>query len=65
MAVCQARGQRDGRLPGTRPAQRAAAHPALAKFRRGLGQSRVGGGRSWAAADQVCTNIFLKKFIRW
>ena len=32
MAVCQAPGQRDGRLPGIRPALRAAAHPALAKF---------------------------------
>ena len=32
MAVCQAPGQRDGRLPGTRPALRAAAHPTLAKF---------------------------------
>ena len=32
MAVCQAPGQRDGRLPGIRPALRAAAHPTLAKF---------------------------------
>ena len=32
MAVCQAPGQRDGRLPGIRPALRAAARPTLAKF---------------------------------
>ena len=32
MAVCQAPGQRDGHLPGIRPALRAAAHPTLAKF---------------------------------
>ena len=55
MAVCQAPGQRDGRLPGIRPALRAAAHPTLAKFREG-NLAKVGwrtwpkSGGPWAAA---------------
>ena len=62
MAVCQAPGQRDGRLPGTRPArwpfarQRAAAQATLAKFQELLGR-RTLTIPSQVLASRMTTNL--------
>ena len=77
MAVCQAKGRRDGRLPSNRPpagemavCRAKGGRPAVfgqvlqtAKFRRELGQKRLGGGPRYSFIVQSTLLASLKTCI--